>query len=51
MTAKAGGSQEGKRERRMPTVASWVPRGEACIAFRRRVSSMMAGYLCGEGDS
>lgn len=45
MTAKAGGSQDGKSERRMPTVASCVPRGAACMAFRRRVRSMMAGYL------
>lgn len=42
MTAKAGGSQGGKRERRMPTVASWVPAGVACMEFSRRVRSMMA---------
>jgi hypothetical protein len=44
-SAKAGGSQGGKSERRMRRVASWVPRGDACIEFRRRVRSMIAGYL------
>ncbi len=42
MTAKAPGSQGGNRERRMPRVASWVPRGEACMAFSRRVRSIIA---------
>lgn len=45
MAAKAGGSQGGKSERRMPTVASCVPRGLACMALRRRVRSMIAAYL------
>lgn len=42
MTANAPGSQGGKRERRMPRVVSWVPRGVACMALSRRVRSMMA---------
>lgn len=44
-TLNMGSSHEGKSERRMFTVASWVWRGLPYLAFSLRVRSMMPSYL------